>query len=184
MAVFARYISAFKERRVQLSQLIKTKKIKSVKPDLESLYHAYYFAKILNHQQGFALIKAVSDERQWHIDLGEIARIWTNGCIIKSAFMEKCHMIFGQSTDLFSEHEVLDKLKEFEPSSREIVQQSIQKRVSVPVLFAALDYWFAITTQRSSAAVIQAQRDFFGAHTYQRTDQQSGAFFHTKWTEQ
>ena len=121
---------------------------------------------------------------QWHIDLGEIARIWTNGCIIKSAFMEKCQVIFGRCSDLFSEQEVLDKLKDFEPSVSEIVQLSIQKRMSVPVLFAALDYWFAITTRRSSAAVIQAQRDYFGAHTYQRTDQESGVFFHTKWTEQ
>jgi 6-phosphogluconate dehydrogenase len=182
-AVFARYISALKERRVQLSQLIKTKESKSGKPDVESLFHAYYFAKILNHQQGFALIKAVSDEKQWHIDLAEIARIWTNGCIIKSAFMEKCQMIFGQSTDLFSEQEVLDTLKGIELSVSEIVQLSIQKRMSVPILFTALDYWFAITTPRSSAAVIQAQRDYFGAHTYQRTDQESGTFFHTKWTE-
>ncbi len=183
-AVFARYISALKERRLELSEQIKTNEIKSGKPDVKSLYHAYYFAKIVNHQQGFALIKAVSDELHWHINLGEMARIWTNGCIIKSAFMEKCQMIFGQSTDLFADKKVLDTLQKLEPSVSKIIQMSIKKRMSVPVLFSALDYWFAITTRRSSAAVIQAQRDYFGAHTYQRTDKQSGVFFHTKWTEQ
>lgn len=180
-AVFARYISTLKERRMQLAKLVKTEKGSSGKPDVESLFKAYYFAKILNHQQGFDLIKAVSDELLWTIDLSELARIWTNGCIIKSAFMDKCQTIFGHTQDLFSEKAVLDTLQENERFIMEIVQLGIGNRKSIPTLFASLDYWFAITSPRSSAMIIQAQRDYFGAHTYQRTDRNNSEFFHTNW---
>ena len=180
-AVFARYISTLKERRIQLAKLVKTEKSGAGKPDVESLFKAYYFAKIMNHQQGFDLIKAVSDELQWKIDLSELARIWTNGCIIKSAFMEKCQTIFGHTQDLFSDKAVLDTLQENEQFIREIVQLAIGNRKSIPTLLASLDYWFAITSPRSSASIIQAQRDYFGAHTYQRTDRNNSEFFHTNW---
>ncbi|MDZ7613708.1 MAG: NADP-dependent phosphogluconate dehydrogenase [Flavobacteriaceae bacterium] len=180
-AVFARYISTLKERRMQLAKLVKTEKSSAGKPDVISLFKAYYLAKILNHQQGFDLIRAVSDELQWKIDLSELARIWTNGCIIKSAFMEKCQTIFGHAQDLLSDRPVLDILQDNEQSIREVVQLAIAKRMSVPTLFASLDYWYAITSPRSSASIIQAQRDYFGAHTYQRTDRDQSEFFHTNW---
>ena len=180
-AVFARYISTLKERRTQLAKLVKNEKSRSGDLDPDSLFQAYYFAKILNHQQGFDLIKAVSDELNWKINLSELARIWTNGCIIKSAFMEKCQTIFGHTEDLFTDKAVLDTLQENEQFIREAVQLAVANRMSIPTLFASLDYWYAITNPRSSASIIQAQRDYFGAHTYQRTDRDQSEFFHTNW---
>jgi len=180
-AVFARYLSAFKDRRKQLSQYANKKT--EVAIDLKALENTYRFARIINHQQGFALIRQASLEYDWNLNLSEIARIWTNGCIIKSHFIEDLIKVFKSHNDLLEHRPTLDTLKSHESDLTEILQSGLSNRIALEAFSAAHNYWIAMTTETLPANLIQAQRDYFGAHTYRRTDAPSGQFFHTKWSE-
>lgn len=179
-AVFSRYVSSFKDDRVKYSKKVKEKKTtKSI--DFDVLRKAYYFAKIINHQQGFALINEASKMYNWDIKLSELARIWTNGCIIRSKFMEDSIEIFKRTTNYFDDESTFQNLIDLEKYCGELLIYGLSSRISLNSFSNAHNYWVAMTTKKTSANLIQAQRDYFGAHTYQRNDIDSDEYFHTNW---
>jgi 6-phosphogluconate dehydrogenase len=181
-AVFARYLSSFKATRDRLSKSIQVQKHSEKPLDLKTLEKAYRFARIVNHHQGFELMSEASKTFNWNLNLSEIARIWTNGCIIRSQFMMDSIGYLKQSTDLISHQNLFESLQETESSIAEILKHAISNRVPLDTFWAAYNYWISMTTKRLSANLIQAQRDYFGAHTYQRTDKPLNEFFHTNWS--
>ena len=142
---------------------------------------AYRFARIINHQQGFELIQQASKQYNWTLHLSEIARIWTNGCIIRSKFMEDSIEIFKNHSNYFKDEQTFETLRSSEKYIVKVLHFGLSSRVALPVFSAAYNYWVSMTTANSSANIIQAQRDYFGAHTYQRNDMDSTKFFHTNW---
>lgn len=182
-AVFARYLSSFKEKRSSLSKLTKNKITTTIKPDLEILKTAYQFARIINHHQGFELIRLTSEEYNWHINLSEVARIWTNGCIIKSSFMIDAVEMLKANESFFQDDGILNFLSTKESSINELIKYGLSNRIPLDVFWSAYNYWVAMTTEHNPANLIQAQRDYFGAHTYQRNDRSSLDFFHTNWSK-
>lgn len=180
-AVFARYISSFKESREKFSGLVSKKQKGKETLDLEKIKKAYEFARLINHQQGFKLMEAASDTYQWKLNFSEIARIWSNGCIIKSQLMNGLHMYFKNETDLFNMKELTRTLADGEDSVKQLIVYGLDQRVSLHCFSASYYYWVDMTTQRLPANLIQAQRDLFGAHTYQRIDKPSEDYFHTQW---
>ena len=180
-AVFARYISSFKDSRVKMSGLVSSKPEMSEEISIESLKASYEFARLINHQQGFKLMELASEAYQWNLNFSEIARIWSNGCIIKSHLMNELHKEFQCCSDLFDMELITDRLTQREISVRDLLSEALHQRKSMHCFSAAYHYWIDMTTERLSANLIQAQRDFFGAHTYQRVDAPSSEFFHTNW---
>ena len=180
-AVFARYISSFKERRKELSGLVELESITAVLPDLQIIKKAYKMARLLNHQQGFKLMELASKSYGWSLNFSDIARIWSNGCIIKSHLMNRLHEGFKTERDLFEMDFIRTDLCQDEKALRDVLRYGLDARISLHCFTAAYQYWIDMTSERLPANLIQAQRDFFGAHTYQKTDDPSGEFFHTKW---
>jgi 6-phosphogluconate dehydrogenase len=180
-AVFARYVSSFKESRLRFSGLVKAGKNKKTALDMNSLKKAYEFARLINHQQGFKLMHLASETYQWQLNFSEIARIWSNGCIIKSHLMNTLHGYFKKDQDLFDMNEVTSALIDHENSVLQVLEYGLGQRISLHCFSASYYYWVDMTTKNLPANLIQAQRDFFGAHTYQRIDESSEAYFHTKW---
>jgi len=180
-AVFARYISSFKDKRIALSKLCRKQPLLNSKLNIANLKNTYQFARIINHHQGFELMKQASKTYNWNLSLTEIARIWTSGCIIKSSFMNKVVGIFKESNNLINNTEIFSLLNSNENAVIEILKYGLNNRQSLPTFWSSYNYWIAITTKKLPANLIQAQRDYFGAHTYQRIDTQSNQFFHTNW---
>jgi 6-phosphogluconate dehydrogenase len=179
-AVFARYISTLKEKRVQFSKSIKKKKgLKRIK--YKSLEKAYGFARTINHQQGIALIQQASINYNWTLNISEIARIWTNGCIIRSKLMEDSIDILKNYTNYFEHPNTFKNLNNSEKDIINVLQCGLTNRVALDTFSASYNYWIGITTKNSGANMIQALRDNFGAHMYQRNDINSSEFFHTNW---
>ncbi|MEJ2113844.1 MAG: NADP-dependent phosphogluconate dehydrogenase [Flavobacteriaceae bacterium] len=180
-AVFARYISSFKDNRVAYSKEIVSSANNKHSFDLGQLKNTYQFTRIVNHQQGFALIKQASETYKWHLNLSELARIWTNGCIIRSALMNHLSSIFRNDDDIFDNSKLFKFLNSVEKDISETIQKAFSNRVSCDAFCSAYNYWISMTTDTLPANLIQAQRDFFGAHSYQRIDKDSNEFFHTNW---
>ncbi|WP_203255882.1 NADP-dependent phosphogluconate dehydrogenase [Hyunsoonleella ulvae] len=180
-AVFARYISSFKSRRVAMSKRI-YKNIESNESfDIDMLERAYRFARIINQHQGFELIKEASNTYNWDLNLSEIARIWTNGCIIRSKFMEDSITVFKVHDNYLDSKSILEQLISDEPAIKQSIMLSMLNRVAFDTFWAAYSYWVAMSSKKLPANLIQAQRDYFGAHTYERVDAPEGQFFHTNW---
>lgn len=182
-AVFARYISALKKERVKYSKQINTITKGKSNLKISQLKNTYQFARIINHHQGFALIKQASDAYKWNLNLSEIARIWTNGCIIRSALMNDLSSLFEQSEDILDNSKVFEFLNQSASDVTETIQKAFSTRIAFDSFCSAYNYWVSITTEKLPASLIQAQRDYFGAHTYQRIDKDSNEFFHTNWKE-
>ena len=187
-AVMARCISGMKSERVKASGIYKLEgEIADINVDvyIEKLKNAFQAASIINHHIGFDLLKEASKEYNWDLDLSEIARIWTNGCIIRSDFMEQVWKLFTGYNDipilLFPD--VVNTMKPIVDSLLEIVSLGLKGRHAMPVFSAAINYFITYTSAQSSANIIQAQRDYFGAHTYQRIDSIPEECFHTNWKE-
>lgn len=180
-AVFARYISSFKEKRKHLSISIKKNLKVTDKLDISGLKNAYRFARTMNHYQGFELIRLASNEYSWDLNLSEIARIWTNGCIIRSKFMEESVAIFKENNSCLDSKKILDSLISAEKEIVKSIFYSMSNRIAFDTFWSAYNHWIAITTMNLPANLIQAQRDYFGAHTYQRIDDPDNRFFHTNW---
>jgi 6-phosphogluconate dehydrogenase len=180
-AVFARYLSSFKATREQLSKPIKLQKPKDKTLDLKMLEKGYRFARIINHHQGFDIMNQASKTYHWNLNLSEIARIWTNGCIIRSQFMKDSISYLKTSKDLISHQDIFESLQTSETSTSEIIQLAISNRIPLDTFWSGYNYWISMTTKRLPANLIQAQRDYFGAHTYQRIDAPLSEFFHTNW---
>ncbi|NNC51009.1 MAG: NADP-dependent phosphogluconate dehydrogenase [Flaviramulus sp.] len=182
-AVFARYLSSFKTKREHLSKLVATKNSNPNIPNIQILEDAYRFARIINHYQGFEIIIETSKENNWDINLSELARIWTNGCIIRSELMRNISELFKSKNDLFDHNYIVNTLKTSEFSISELIKSAITNRVPLDTYWSAYNYWISMTSKRLPANLIQAQRDFFGAHTYQKLNDASGKFYHTNWAK-
>lgn len=180
-AVFARYISSFKDSREKFSNLPSAIKHKKEPLNISLLKEAYQFARLINHQQGFKLMQMASESYDWYLNFSEIARIWSNGCIIKSQLMNDLHEYFKKDKDLFDMTEVTKVLIKGESAITQILACGLDQRVSLHCFSASYYYWVDMTTKNLPANLIQAQRDFFGAHTYQRVDKSPEDYFHTKW---
>ncbi|MBK5209284.1 MAG: NADP-dependent phosphogluconate dehydrogenase [Flavobacteriaceae bacterium] len=181
-ALFARYISFYKEDRVELHKKYREATSKT-KPNLliDEVLKAYQFSRIINHQQGFKLISEASKFYEWGLNLSEIARIWTNGCIIKSTLMQELVETLKGNENLLMNEKFIQQIKELKPSITKVVSQCVLNELAIPCLSEAINFLNSHTTANSTANLIQAQRDYFGAHTYQRIDDDSENFYHTNW---
>ncbi|WP_335973739.1 NADP-dependent phosphogluconate dehydrogenase [Gaetbulibacter jejuensis] len=182
-ALFSRYISFFKDERMELNSIFKSSKVSELNLSTNDILEAYQFARIINHYQGFKLINEASKAYHWDLNLSEIARIWTSGCIIKSALMQELVAVFKTTSNLLTDLNIAKHLKQYKPSIKQVVSQALQNDLSTPALSEALQFFNGITTAYASANVIQAQRDFFGAHTYKRLDDNSDKSYHTNWEQ-
>ena len=152
---------------------------------IEDVRQALYAAKLISYAQGFSLLRHASEHYGWDLDYGTIARIWRKGCIIRSVFLQKITEAYRKDPDL--ENLLFDdffhtKIQEALPAWRRVVAEGALSGVALPAMSSALNYFDGLRTLYSAANMIQAQRDYFGAHTYERTDRERGHFFHTNWT--
>lgn len=180
-SVFSRYISSFHAERVKMAGLLGIKEQGGLDLEMDTLKNAYRFARLINHQQGFQLMQKASEEYGWNLEFSTIARIWSNGCIIKSELMEELKQKFSKQINLFDFDEVRQELIKEEADVRELLKAGIEQRISLHCFTSAFQYWVDMTTKSLPANLIQAQRDFFGAHTYQRIDSDETEFFHSQW---
>jgi len=181
-AVFARYTSSLKEIRSRYSGQVANKTSSEESIDESHLLSAYQAARRLNHAQGFVLLEAATEEFYWKLPLADIARIWSKGCIIQSKLLAECRTHLNDEKALLDSSAFFERVKSGEAALGACLTYAIQQRLSLPCFSAAHQYWVAMTTENSSANLIQAQRDFFGAHTYQRRDKNDEAFYHSNWT--
>ena len=190
-AVFARYLSAMKDVRKKTSVVFSDPKGSQEKISREetllALQQALYVAKIFCYAQGFVLMREASYKNSWNLNLGNIALLWRGGCIIRSAFLGKIGEAYGKNPAL--ELLILDpyfakQIKEGTSSLRKIVSLCATYGIPAPCFSAALSWFDSIRKERLPTNLIQAQRDFFGSHTYERTDAPAGQFFHTNWEEE
>ncbi|MFD0990797.1 decarboxylating NADP(+)-dependent phosphogluconate dehydrogenase [Mariniflexile jejuense] len=179
-ALFARYTSFYKEERLQASNNFNIKP-SSFSLDIDDVLKAYQFARIMNHYQGIKLISEAGKAYKWTLNLSEIARIWTNGCIIKSDFMLELIPVLKHDDNILKNAELINQVKLLKPSINKVVSQCVLNELAIPCLSESVNFLNGYTTANSSANIIQAQRDYFGAHTYQRTDDATGKFHHTNW---
>lgn len=181
-SVMARYISAMKSTRKKASSIYGDSHKKKIEIDLNKLKSAYTASRIVNHAIGFDTVREASLQNNWNLNLSEISRIWTNGCIIRSKLMEDLVSSFKESKEHLLLHENIAKeLKLKIPDYSEIMGQALSAGCTVPVMSSGLNYLLGFISEQSSANMIQAQRDYFGAHTYERVDKPKGEYFHTQW---
>jgi 6-phosphogluconate dehydrogenase len=187
-AVFARCLSAQKDERVRASKVL-TGPEPGFKGDrkafIEDLKLALYASKIVSYAQGYVLMRAAAEEYGWKLNNGGIALMWRGGCIIRSVFLGNIKDAFDRDPDL--ENLLLDpffkeKIDSAQDSWRRVVATAVANGIPVPALATALNYYDGYRTERLPANLLQAQRDYFGAHTYERVDKPRGEFFHTNWT--
>ena len=148
-------------------------------------WSALYVAKIISYAQGFSLIKTVGESNGWDLNLASIALLWRGGCIIRSAFLDKISQAFlanGELKNLILDPYFAKILQTNHQSLREVVAQAALNGIPTPSLSAALSWFDSYRTENLPANLLQAQRDYFGAHTYERVDRNRGEFFHTNWT--
>ena len=188
-AVFARCISAIKDERVAASKILKgpSKKYKGSKKALVAAIHdALYCSKICSYAQGFQLMRTAQQEFGWKLNFGEIAQIWRGGCIIRAAFLQKITEAYARNPNLANL--LLDPyfnktVKKAQENWRKVVALSAECGVPAPTFSSSLAYYDSYRSARLPANLLQSQRDYFGAHTYERTDKPRGKFFHLDWPE-
>ena len=192
-AVFARTLSArLDDRHVAATHLPKAKLDKDKSATnidktlcIEKIGNALFLAKILSYTQGFMLLNDASKQHQWQLSLANIAAIWRGGCIIRSQFLNNISQAFTDKPDLqnllFADY-FKQALTDFEQDLREVIILAVQQGIAIPALSAALSFLDGLRQAKSPANLLQAQRDYFGAHTYERRDKARGEFFHTDWT--
>ncbi len=187
-AVFARSLSAMKEERTNASKILLGPNVHfsgNKKEMTEYLHDALFASKIVSYAQGFSLMKAAAEEYRWNLNYGEIALMWRGGCIIRSAFLGKIKEAFDnnpQLNNLLLDDFFRDKLIKAQKGWREVIAAAIHNGLSIPAFTSALTYFDGYRAEYLPANLIQAQRDYFGAHTYERIDKPRGEFFHTNWT--
>ncbi len=183
-AVFARIVSSFKDQRVTASGVLTGPRDRPM-VDLDDLRDALYASKIVSYAQGFMLLDAASDEHDWDLDLGRVASLWREGCIIRARFLEDITAAYDRDPDLANL--LLDgyfaaEIQRCDAGWRRVVSAAVTSGVPAPAYSSALAFYDAYRSETVSANLIQAQRDYFGAHTYERVDKPRGDFFHTNWT--
>lgn len=184
-AVYARYISTFKSERQKASAILAGTQLQPVKlPSnfTEKIRQALYFSKIMSYAQGFAQLKAASQYYDWNLQYGQIAQIWRAGCIIRAQFLKKITSAYQKNPlldNLLLDDYFKDICKKYQDSAREVVSWAVKSGLPVPALSAAIAYYDSYRTEFLPANLIQAQRDYFGAHTYKRVDEEG--IFHYPW---
>ncbi|CDG17217.1 NADP-dependent phosphogluconate dehydrogenase [Xenorhabdus doucetiae] len=187
-SVFARYLSSLKDQRVAASKVLSGPEVQPFNGDqaefIEKVRRALYLGKIVSYAQGFQQLKAASDEYHWDLNYGEIAKIFRAGCIIRAQFLQKI-------TDAYNENPAIANLllapyfkqiaDEYQQALRDVISYGVQNGIPTPTFSAAISYYDSYRSAVLPANLIQAQRDYFGAHTYKRTDKEG--VFHTEWLE-
>lgn len=187
-AVFARFLSAIKEERVAASSVLGGPPAEfdgAREGFIEQIRQALYASKICSYAQGFQLMKAAAAEFDWDLNFGQIALMWREGCIIRAQFLERIKDAFDQSPDLANlllAPYFRDAIERSQASWRDVVATAVASGIPVPAFGSALAYYDGYRCARLPANILQAQRDYFGAHTYERVDRPRGEFFHTNWT--
>lgn len=187
-AVFARFMSALKEERMAASEILEGPAIRfegDKKAFVEEIRQALYASKICSYAQGFQLLKMAAQEHDWDLDYGSIALMWREGCIIRAQFLGRIKDAFDEKPDLANLllapyfKEAIDRSQ---AAWRRVVAAAVANGIPVPAFGSALAYYDSYRNGRLPANILQAQRDYFGAHTYERVDRPRGEFFHTNWT--
>jgi 6-phosphogluconate dehydrogenase len=188
-SVFSRCLSAIKEERVEASKILTGPSGQAATADradfIENVRRALYCSKIISYAQGYMLLREAAKSYGWRVNMGGIALMWRGGCIIRSRFLGKIKEAYDKKPDL---HGLLfdsffaGVLNEYQASWRKAVVKAIALGVPAPAFSTALAFYDGYRTGRLPANLLQAQRDFFGAHTYERIDKPRGQFFHTNWT--
>ncbi len=187
-AIDARVLSSMKDERVRASEKIKGPRPKTFKGDrvkfINAVHDALFASKVCSYAQGMSLIRAASDENKWDVDLSEMARIWKGGCIIRARLLDTIMKAFkrkGGLDNLLLDDEFRRSLRRAQTAWRRTINAAQQLGIPVPAMSASLAYFDSYRTANLPQNLTQAQRDFFGAHTYQRADKPEGGFVHTDW---
>ncbi|MBN2862831.1 MAG: decarboxylating NADP(+)-dependent phosphogluconate dehydrogenase [Bacteroidales bacterium] len=187
-AVFSRFLSAVKEERVSASKILNGPS-PALPPNkskfIDNLKDALYASKIVSYAQGYSLMRAAAAEYKWDLNYGGIALMWRGGCIIRSAFLGKIKEAFENSPsidNLLLDPFFKEKVDKAQKGWRNVVSAAVINGVPVPAISSALGYYDGYRSENLPANLLQAQRDYFGAHTYERKDKSRGEFFHTNWT--
>jgi len=188
-AVFARCLSSMKEERVKASKLLPGPQHVTYSGDRQQLINdvrdAIFASKIVSYAQGYILMRAAAKEFKWNLNYGGIALMWRGGCIIRSKFLGNIKEAFTKNPSL--ENLLFDpyfrtKLENSQAGWRRVAAAAFTNGIPIPAISTALCYFDGLRTERLPHNLLQAQRDYFGAHTYERVDQPRGKFFHTNWT--
>ncbi|MFT8211634.1 MAG: NADP-dependent phosphogluconate dehydrogenase [Symbiopectobacterium sp.] len=187
-SVFARYISSLKDQRVAASKVLTGPQAKPFSGDkatfIENVRRALYLGKIVSYAQGFSQLRAASEEHQWNLNYGEIAKIFRAGCIIRAQFLQKITDAYAATPDianLLLAPYFKKAADEYQQALRDVVAYAVQNGIPTPTFSAAISYYDSYRSAVLPANLIQAQRDYFGAHTYKRIDKEG--VFHTEWLE-
>jgi 6-phosphogluconate dehydrogenase len=188
-AVYARFLSARKDERVAASAVLRGPEAGRFDGDVDDfvgdLRQALYAAKIVSYAQGYMLMRAAATEYGWKLDNGGIALMWRGGCIIRSIFLGKIKEAFDRKPELSNlllDPYFAEQVQTAQGAWRRVVATAVSLGVPVPALASALSFYDGYRHDRLPANLLQAQRDYFGAHTYERVDRPRGEFFHTDWT--
>jgi 6-phosphogluconate dehydrogenase len=187
-AVFSRCLSSEKNERVAASKILHGPDAKFSGDKIKfinDLKDALYASKIVSYAQGYALMKAAASEYKWNLNYGGIALMWRGGCIIRSAFLGKIKAAFDNNpslNNLMLDPFFKDKVEKSQDGWRNVVATAVTNGIPVPAISSALGYFDGYRCEKLPANLLQAQRDYFGAHTYERIDKPRGQFFHTNWT--
>lgn len=187
-AVFARFLSALKEERVAASKILSgpDETYQGDKEEfLQDLHDGLYASKICSYAQGYQLLRQAAGEYDWNLNYGGIALMWRGGCIIRSQFLGRIKEAFDKEPDLvnlLTYDYFKDAVNGAQPGWRRIIKHAVSMGVPSPAFSAALAYYDGYRSERVPANMIQAQRDYFGAHTYERVDKPRGEYYHTNWT--
>jgi 6-phosphogluconate dehydrogenase len=187
-AVYSRCISSFKDERVAAA-----KKLKGPRPKIsgdrakfiEQIRQALFASKIVSYAQGYMLMRAAAKQNNWNLNYGGIALMWRGGCIIRSRFLGDIKAAFDKNpklTNLLLDNFFRKAIKDCQRGWRNVVATAAKKGIPAPAFSTALNFYDGYRTARLPANLLQAQRDYFGAHTYERVDKPRGEFFHTNWT--
>jgi 6-phosphogluconate dehydrogenase len=186
--VFARCLSAIKDERVEASKALEGPSGKYTGDRqrlVADLRKALYASKIVSYAQGYQLMRAAAQEYKWNLNNGGIALMWRGGCIIRSVFLGKIKEAFDHNpalTNLLLDPFFQDATAKAQASWRRVLQTAIKLGIPMPAMSSALAYYDGYRGARLPANLLQAQRDYFGAHTYERVDKPRGEFYHTNWT--
>ncbi|KRN03888.1 NADP-dependent phosphogluconate dehydrogenase [Holzapfeliella floricola] len=188
-AVYARYISAFKDERIEASKVLKGPKFDGASLNkeevIESVRKALYFSKIMSYAQGFEQMRIAAEHYDWPLNFGEIAKIWREGCIIRAQFLQKITDAYDEDesiNNLLMNHYFADIANDYQDSVRDVLSIAIKAGVPSPAFSSAVSYFDSYRSEVVPANLIQAQRDYFGAHTYQRTDREGT--YHYPWYDE
>jgi len=187
-AVYARIISSLKDQRVVASKILggPERKIEGDKKAIiEDLRKAVYASKIVSYAQGFMLLKDASEEYGWDLNYGEIALMWRDGCIIRSVFLDDIMKAYKKDKNLGNllfDSFFVDAVTTSDKSWRKTISRAVESGIPIPALSSALSFYDAYRSERLPTNLLQAMRDYFGAHTYERVDRPRGEFYHTNWT--